>query len=137
MSFLIVRGSLRLADFRGKYVLLDFWATWCAPFRAETPHLKEVYASFGVSPQFAMIGLSLDKAADAPRDDAKTNDTLWRQGFLGDWSQATLPARYGVEGIPSIFLIDPAGKIAATDLRGGDIKIALSSALGGNEPVPR
>jgi beta-lactamase regulating signal transducer with metallopeptidase domain/peroxiredoxin len=130
-------GSLQLADFRGKYVLLDFWATWCAPCRGETPNLKEVYDSFGANPQFAMIGLSLDKAADAPRDYAKANDTRWHQGFLGDWSQATLPARYGVEGIPSIFLIDPAGKIVATDLRGGDIKTAVSSALGENLLVPQ
>jgi len=123
-------GSLRLADFRGKYVLLDFWATWCGPCRAETPILKAVYDSYGKNPKFAMLGLSLDKTVAAPRDYAKTEEIGWHQGFLGDWSKATLPGRYGVEGIPAMFLIDPAGKVVATDLRGTNIASAVSSALG-------
>jgi peroxiredoxin len=123
-------GSLRLADLRGKYVLLDFWATWCGPCRAETPNLKAVYESYGKNPKFAMLGLSLDKAVEAPRDYAKTEGIGWHQGFLGDWSKATLPAHYGVEGIPAIFLIDPEGKIAVTDLRGEKIGKAVGSALG-------
>jgi peroxiredoxin len=123
-------GSLRLADLRGKYVVLDFWATWCAPCRAETQHLKAVYESYGKNPKFAMLGLSLDKAVDAPKDYARTEGIGWQQGFLGDWSKATLPARYGVEGIPAIFLIDPDGKVVATDLRGEGIGSAVGSALG-------
>jgi peroxiredoxin len=123
-------GSLRLADFRGKFVLLDFWATWCGPCRRETPNLKAVYDAFGGDPEFAMIGLSLDKSPDAPRDYAKKESILWRQGILGDWSNAILPTRYGVEGIPAIFLIDPAGRILESDLRGDAIKAAVSKAIG-------
>jgi thiol-disulfide isomerase/thioredoxin len=126
---------LRLADYRGKYVLLDFWATWCGPCRAETPHLKTVYDSYGKNPKFAMLGLSLDKAEQAPRDYAKTEGIAWHQGFLGEWGKATLPARYGVEGIPAIFLIDPAGKIAATGLRAAEIGNAVGVALGKPEAI--
>jgi hypothetical protein len=61
---------------------------------------------------------------------AKTEGIAWHQGFLGDWSKATLPARYGVEGIPAIFLIDPGGKIVSTDLRGAEIGKAVAAALG-------
>ena len=111
-------------------MVLDFWATWRPPCRAETPNLKALYESFGKNPKFAMLGLSLDKAAAAPRDYARTEGIGWDQGFLGDWSKATLPARYGVEGIPAIFLIDPEGKIAARDLRGERIRRAVGSALG-------
>jgi thiol-disulfide isomerase/thioredoxin len=126
-------GSLRLADFHGKYLLLDFWATWCGPCRAETPHLKSVYDSYGKNPNFAMLGLSLDKAVEEPKKYVKTEGIAWQQGFLGDWSKVTLPARYGVEGIPAIFLVDPAGKIIAMDLRGEQIGKAVADALGKTE----
>jgi peroxiredoxin len=123
-------GSLRLSDFRGKYVLLDFWATWCGPCRAETPNLKSLYEAYGKNPKFAMLGLSLDKAVEEPKAYAKTEGIAWHQGFLGDWSKAMLPTRYGVEGIPAMFLIDPVGKIVATGLRGAEIGKAVGAALG-------
>jgi beta-lactamase regulating signal transducer with metallopeptidase domain/peroxiredoxin len=124
--------TLRLADFRGKYVLLAFWATWCGPSLVEIPTLKAVFGKYGSNPKFAMVGLSLDKTADAPASYAKTNGLSWAQGYLGDWSETTLPARYGVERIPVIFLLDPDGKIVATDLRGENIQTAVQTALGGN-----
>jgi len=121
---------VHLADFRGQYLLLDFWATWCGPCRAETPHLKTVYETYGNNPKFTMIGLSLDKMVKEPKTYSKTEGIDWLQGFLGEWSQANLPAQYGVEGIPAIFLIDPTGKIVAKDLRGEEIGKAVAKALG-------
>jgi peroxiredoxin len=121
---------LRLADFRGKYVLLDFWATWCAPCRAEIPNLKAVYESFGANSKFAMIGLSLDRTVDAPIDYAEREGLLWYQGFLGDRAKTKVPDDYGVEGIPATFFIDPEGKVIATELRGGNVAAAVGAALG-------
>src|SRR5262249_52887643 len=118
---------LRLTDFRGKYVLLDFWATWCAPCRAETPNLKDVYDTFCGNPRFAMIGLSLDRTVDAPINYAKKEDLPWYQGFLGDKAKTKLPDEYGVEAIPATFLIDPAGKVIATELRGGGVAAAVGA----------
>jgi thiol-disulfide isomerase/thioredoxin/protocatechuate 3,4-dioxygenase beta subunit len=123
-------APLRLADFRGKYVLLDFWATWCGPCVGETPFLKATYKAFGANDRFAMISLSLDDDASAPKKFAGQNDVKWIQGFLGKWSDSKVTPLYGVEGIPSIFLLGPDGKIIARELRGEAIKEAVGKALG-------
>jgi thiol-disulfide isomerase/thioredoxin len=123
-------APLRLADFRGKFVLLDFWATWCRPCVHETPFLKAACKSFGANARFAMISLSLDADPAAPEEFARKNDIQWTQGFLGEWSKSVVTPLYGVEGIPSIFLIAPDGKIIARDLRGEEISEAVAKVLG-------
>ena len=122
--------TLKLAALRGKYVLLDFWATWCGPCVAEVPNLVETYAAFGHDARFRMISLSLDTDQDAPRKFAKEKKTAWIQGFLGDWSQDNVTKAYGVDGIPEMFLVGPDGRIVARGMRGVAIKQAVERALG-------
>ena len=95
----------------------------------ETPNLKAVFEKYGKREDFAMIGLSLDKEVEKPMTYAKQNGCEWVDGFLGDWGKDEVTKKYGVTGIPSIWLIDPDGKVVASRLRGDGIMQAVSSAL--------
>jgi thiol-disulfide isomerase/thioredoxin/5-hydroxyisourate hydrolase-like protein (transthyretin family) len=120
---------LNLAELRGKYVLVDFWATWCGPCVAEMPNLKAVYDKHSKDARFAMVSLSVDAKPAQPIDFAKKNGIQWIQGFLGEAQKSPVTDLYGVEGIPAIFLIGPDGKILARDLRGAEIDQAVTDAM--------
>jgi thiol-disulfide isomerase/thioredoxin/protocatechuate 3,4-dioxygenase beta subunit len=119
--------ELSLSEFRGKYVLLDFWASWCAPCLDEMPNLQAIQDQYAKDPRFVVIGLNLD---DHPRQAVSSVKALklsWRQGFAGPDSPAV--AAYGATAIPATFLIGPDGKILARGLRGESTKAALAEAL--------
>ena len=124
---------MRLDDYRGKYVLLDFWATWCGPCVEEIPRLQEVYQEFGHDSRFVMVSLSLDAGVDEPRIFVEKRRLPWVQTILdvehegGKVSQA-----YGVGTIPATFLIAPDGRVIAKGMRGEKIKEAVAKALKGD-----
>ena len=118
-----------LEQFKGKWLLIEFGASWCGPCVAETPNMKATYDAYGSNPKFVMISLSLDQQTELPQKFARTHDIKWVQGFLGDWSKDTVTKDYSVRGIPSIFLIGPDGKIVAQNLRGEGIKAAVAGVL--------
>lgn len=120
---------LSLEDYSGKFVLLDFWATWCAPCVAEMPKILDVQAAFGADDRFVIIGLSLDREIEAARSFVKDRGLSWSHAFVGDEAGEKLLEDYGVAGIPATFLIGPDGRLVARDMRGDGIMKAVRKAL--------
>jgi peroxiredoxin len=121
--------SLTLADYRGKFVLLTFWATWSPQSAAEMTELKSIYDAFAQDERLVMLSLSLDAQASDVEDFVKKHELKWPQGLLGEWSKTQVPAAWGVEGIPAAFLIDPEGKIHAKEMRISAIRGEVEKAL--------
>lgn len=109
----------KLSDYLGKgnYVLVDFWASWCGPCRAEMPHVKAAYEKYA-SKGFEIVGLSLDNKADAWKKSIQTMGLKWPQfSDLKGW-QSEVAILYGIRSIPATILFGPDGKIVGTSLRG-------------------
>ena len=119
----------KFSDFKGKFVLLEFWAVWCPPCKAEIPHLKQTYDTFKSDDRFAMISLSLDETPQIAREFVREQALDWKQGYLGEWPPGPVAKSYQVLGPPYIYLIGPDGKVLANRLRGAATKRAVSAAL--------
>ncbi len=120
---------MKSSDFRGQYLLVDLWATWCAPCIAEIPSLEKAQKELG-GEQLAIIGLSLDDTMDLPREFLVKRPSDYLQGYLGQWNSGeSMTAAFGVTSIPSIWLIGPDGRVVARDLRGEDLVETVRKAM--------
>ena len=120
-----------LTSYKGRYVLLDFWASWCAPCRAENPNLVRAYAKYH-NKNFDVLGVSLDRsnAKQAWLNAIKNDGLTWTQvSDLKFWDN-DVAKLYSVNAIPQNFLIDPNGKIIARNLRGEELNKKLAELLG-------
>lgn len=118
--------QVTLYSLRGKYVLLDFWASWCGPCRKEIPDLKAIYGQFK-DKGFEIYSVSLDDKREAWAKAVSELELPWLHvSSLKGWD-CPVVKRYGITGIPKMFLLDPEGKIVAVNLRGGDLERKVAS----------
>lgn len=122
--------EVKLSSFRGKYVLVDFWASWCGPCRSENPNLVNAYNQFK-NKNFTVLGVSLDRPGQKDKwlQAIKDDKLAWTNiSDLQYWSSPVV-SLYGFEGIPFNVLLDPQGKVIAESLRGPGLEGKLEEVL--------
>lgn len=121
--------AVSVSQFRGKWLFIDFWASWCAPCRQQNPQLRTVYQQFKNKP-FRMLGVSLDKERDAWTKAIRADSLPWVQvSDLKQWESNAIK-QYGFNAIPFNFLLDTSGKVVAVNIK----EPALSEMLKKNLP---
>lgn len=117
-----------LSSFKGKYVLVDFWASWCGPCRQENPNVVAAFRQYS-NKNFTILGVSLDKAKDPWVRAIKDDQLTWTHvSDLKYWESSVVPM-YNIQGIPFNVLLDPQGNVIATNLRGTSLQAKLSEVL--------
>jgi peroxiredoxin len=122
---------LSVASYKGKVVLVDFWATWCGPCVRELPNVLHTYEKYH-GKGFEIIGVSLDRDEAKLTAFTKDKNMPWQQFFDGGYWTNKLAVKYGVNSIPATYLLDGEGKIIDKNLRGEALETAVGKALGAN-----
>ena len=119
---------LSIANYKGKVVLVDFWATWCPPCVGELPNVLKTYEKYH-SKGFEIVGISLDSDKNKLTDFMKKKNMTWAQYFDGKRGDNKLAGKYGVNSIPATYLLDGTGQIVAKDLRGEALEEKVASLM--------
>ena len=119
---------LSIANYKGKVVLIDFWATWCGPCVQELPNVLATYKKHHAD-GFEIIGISLDQDKGKLTSFMKQHAVTWAQYFDGKGWENKLAGKYGVTSIPATYLLDGQGKIVAKDLRGEALEAEVAKQL--------
>lgn len=120
--------NVSLSDFRGQYVLLDFWASWCPPCRRENPNVVKAFRE-NKDKHFTIVGISLDNNKDKWLKAIADDSLTWTHVSDLKYWDSEIPALYGVRGIPANVLLDPDGVIIAKNITGEELHAKLKEVL--------
>jgi thiol-disulfide isomerase/thioredoxin len=121
-------NEFKLSSLKGKYVLVDFWASWCVPCRAENPFLLKAYKELKEK-NFEIVGVSLDDKRESWLNAVTTDNLPWTQVSDVKGFKTEVAVRFGISAIPQNVLIDPQGRVIAKDLRGEDVNKKIASYI--------
>jgi peroxiredoxin len=120
--------DIRLSSFKGKYVLVDFWASWCLPCRRENPNVVKAFNKYK-DRNFTVLGVSLDREKDDWLEAIRKDNLHWTQvSDLKEWKSAAV-STFDFDGIPFNILLDPTGKVIGQSLRGEELDQKLAEVL--------
>ncbi len=120
--------EVSISSFKGKFLLIDFWASWCGPCRMENPNVVKAYNEFK-GKNFTILGVSLDKDKSSWKKAIMQDHLSWtHMSDLKYWNSQAVET-FGFQGIPFNVLVDPTGKVIAESLRGEDLDTKLKQVL--------
>ena len=124
--------TVSLTDYRGKFVFLEFWGTWCGPCLQQMPKIKKVYETFKDDKNFVMLGMNLDWEAEKAEKYIAAEGLNWPQLSLGNMAESDIVNKYGIGEVPTSILISPNGKIVAKNLHSEQLRAAIAQEINSN-----